>query len=151
MAGETDFLDKVDKSKFTTEGYVKRVPKPWGYELLLIADGGPYMSKIMHINAGCRQSVQVHDAKSETYLVIKGKAAVLIETSDGEMIQVELKPETGYTTQVGQRHRLIGLTDCDVLEASTPEIGTTWRLEDDYKRPDETEALRADPNRGWKE
>jgi hypothetical protein len=28
------------------------------------------------------------------------------------------------------------------VEVSTPEIGTTFRLEDDYQRPDETETLR---------
>ncbi len=150
MTSEADFLASVDKSGFVSAGFVKRVEKPWGYELHLAAQDGPYMMKIMHINAGCRQSLQVHDAKSETYLVITGRAGVIIEQSDGEMVQVELKPETGYTTQIGQRHRLIGITDCDIVEASTPEIGTTWRLEDDYARPDETEAVRADPNRGWK-
>jgi hypothetical protein len=36
----------------------------------------------------------------------------------------------------------VGITDCDILEVSTPEIGTTFRLEDDFKRPDETEELR---------
>jgi hypothetical protein len=37
---------------------------------------------------------------------------------------------------------LIGITDCDIIEASTPELGTTWRLEDDFARPDETPAQR---------
>jgi len=36
-----------------------------------------------------------------------------------------------------------------VLEVSTPEIGTTFRLEDDYARPDETESVREAPGRGW--
>lgn len=151
MAEADEFLESVDKSNFRTDGFVKRVSKPWGYELHLAQDGGAYMMKIIHINEGCRLSLQAHDAKAETYLIVKGRAAVLIEQSNGEMTQVELKPETGYTTQVGQRHRLIGLTDCDIVEASTPEIGTTWRLEDDYARPDETETMRADPNRGWKD
>lgn len=150
MSDAQEFLKTVDKSKFSIDSYVKRVEKPWGHELHLVRDGGPYMSKIMHIRAGCRQSMQVHDAKTETYLVIKGRAAILVEQADGQLAQLELKPETGYTTQVGQRHRLIGITDCDIAEASTPEIGTTWRLEDDYARPDETEAMRAEPNRGWK-
>jgi mannose-6-phosphate isomerase-like protein (cupin superfamily) len=146
---EDEFLKSIDKTKFTTAGYAKRVPKPWGYELLFIAEGGEYMSKIMHINEGCRQSLQVHDGKSETYVIIKGRAGVLIENSKGEMEMVELDSEKGYTTQLGQKHRLIGITDCDVFESSTPEKGTTWRLEDDYARSDETEAGRADPNRGW--
>ena len=42
----------------------------------------------------------------------------------------------------GKDIRLVGITECDVLEVSTPEIGTTYRLEDDYKRPDETEDQR---------
>src|SRR3990167_6114255 len=48
-----------------------------------------------------------------------------------------------------QRHELAGITDCDVVEASTPEIGITERLEDDYKRPDETEDMRKLKDRGW--
>jgi hypothetical protein len=37
---------------------------------------------------------------------------------------------------------LVGITDCDIIEVSTPEQGTTWRLEDDYARPDETPQQR---------
>jgi mannose-6-phosphate isomerase-like protein (cupin superfamily) len=150
MATEKEFLESVDKSTFVTTGYVRRVPKPWGYELHLSADDAPYMVKILHINKDCRVSLQAHDAKSETWTVHKGKAGVIIENAKGELEQIELEPGMGYTSQIGQRHRLIGLTDCDVFEASTPELGTTWRLDDDYSRPDETEAMRAEPNRGWK-
>jgi mannose-6-phosphate isomerase len=57
-------------------------------------------------------------------------------------VQTQLQPGMGYSTQLGQRHRLIGITDCDIVEVSTPEQGTTWRLEDDYARPDETPEQR---------
>ncbi|MDB5179236.1 MAG: cupin protein [Patescibacteria group bacterium] len=140
----------MPNTNFSTESYVKRIEKPWGYELHLAPPASPYTAKIMHINAGTRQSLQVHDEKTETYLIMKGRANVLIEDSEGKMIEIELKPETGYTTKVGQKHRLIGVTDCDIAEFSTPETGTTWRLEDDYSRPDETEELRNSPGRGWK-
>ena len=72
-----------------------------------------------------------------------GKAAVIWENPNGELTQTELQAGHGYSTVIGQRHRLLGLSDCDVLEVSTPEIGTTYRLEDDYSRPDETEQQRA--------
>ncbi len=39
-------------------------------------------------------------------------------------------------------HRLIAMEDSKILEVSTPELGTTFRLEDDYKRSDETEEMR---------
>jgi mannose-6-phosphate isomerase-like protein (cupin superfamily) len=131
-----------DPKDFSITPYVQRVEKPWGYELHLVTPDAPYMAKIMHINAGCRQSLQVHDAKTETYTMLGGRAAVLIENNRGEMVQVEIPNAKGLTTQIGQKHRIIGITDCDVFEASIPENGTTWRLEDDYARPNETPEQR---------
>lgn len=131
-----------DPSGFRTDSYVKRIEKPWGYELHLVSPEAPYMAKIMHVNAGCRQSLQVHDAKTETYIMLKGRAAVLMENEKGEMVQTEIPADAGLSTKVGQKHRIIAITDCDVFEASTPEKGTTWRLEDDYTRPDETPGQR---------
>ena len=53
-----------------------------------------------------------------------------------------MEPGTGYTIRPFQRHRLVGITDADIMEVSTPETGTNFRLQDDYARPDETEAMR---------
>ncbi|MDL2363497.1 MAG: cupin [Patescibacteria group bacterium] len=131
-----------DITNFTTNSYVKRVEKPWGYELHWVPENAPYMGKIMHMNAGSRMSLQVHDEKQETYLVIAGEAAVIWENEKGELIETKLEPGKGYSTKVGQRHRLKGITDCDIVEASTPELGTTWRLDDDYARPHETPEQR---------
>jgi hypothetical protein len=74
--------------------------------------------------------------------LLSGQAKVIWDNQNGELIETELENGKGYSCSIGQRHRLVGITDCDVLEVSTPEIGTTFRLEDDYKRPDETEELR---------
>ena len=130
------------KSKFSNSPYVKRVEKPWGYELHWVADNAPYLGKVLHIDAGKRLSLQYHDQKMESWYVIAGRAKVIWDNSKGKLIETELKTGQGYTTAVGQRHRLVGITDCDIIEVSTPEMGTTWRLEDDYKRPDETPQQR---------
>ena len=81
--------------------------------------------------------------------MLRGRAKLVWDNKKGELIETELQYGQGYTCQTGQRHRLVGITDCDVIEISTPEIGITERLEDDYHRPDETEEIRKDPNRGW--
>lgn len=127
-----------DTSQFTNNPYVKRFEKPWGYELHWVPANAPYMGKILHINADARLSLQSHDQKQESWLLMSGEAKVVWENSAGQLIETTLTPGQGYTTQVGQRHRLVGITDCDIIEVSTPELGTTWRLEDDYARPDET-------------
>lgn len=134
----TDF----NKSLFNIEKFVKRIEKPWGYELHLVPETAPYMLKIIHINAGARLSLQVHDVKVESWTLIKGEGKVEWENSQREMVETILVYGVGFSTAVGQKHRLVGITDCEIIEASLPEGGTTWRLEDDYNRPDETDEQR---------
>ena len=140
--------EDFDASKFTQGSYVRRIEKPWGYELHWVPEGMPYMGKILHINAGSRLSLQVHDTKQESYFMMNGSAKVIWENVAGELIETELQPGKGYTTIVGQKHRLCGVTDCDIIEVSTPEAGLTWRLDDDYSRPDETPEQRAKEREG---
>lgn len=127
-----------DPSSFDTDSYTRRVEKPWGHEIHWVPEGLPYMGKLLHINAGTRLSMQVHDLKQEAYFLINGRGSIIWENDKGELIETELKPFTGYRTSIGQRHRLCGITDCDIIEASTPEEGTTWRLEDDFDRGNQT-------------
>lgn len=136
--------------KIQKKPYVKKVEKPWGYELIFTPEELPYTGKLMHLNAGTRQSLQYHDKKQETYYLGSGRAGVVIENEKGEMEMVEFEKNKGYTTAPFQKHRIFAITDADVLEFSTPETGTTYRLEDDYSRTDETDETRKLPNRGWK-
>lgn len=135
-------MPQFDKTAFSTQGYVKRVEKPWGYELHFVPEGKPYMGKIEHVNAGARMSLQIHDQKQESWFIMQGRGKVVWEDTSGNLVETELTPGQGYSCSVGQKHRLVGITDCDIIEVSTPEIGTTYRLEDDYKRPDETPDVR---------
>lgn len=134
--------NQFDTSKFTNTPFVKRTDKPWGYELHWVSENLPYMGKLIHIDAEKRLSLQVHDKKQESWFLINGRGKVIWENNNGELVETEFEKGKGYTCALGQKHRLCGITDCDIIEVSTPEIGTTYRLEDDYKRPDETEELR---------
>lgn len=142
MADQNQNIPQFDKSTFTNQPYVKRVEKPWGYELHWVPADMPYMGKILHINAGQRLSLQVHDKKQESYWLLNGECDLIMENAEGELETVHMQKNVGYTTIIGQRHRHQAVTDCDVVEVSTPEQGTTWRLEDDYQRPDETPEQR---------
>lgn len=137
----TDYK-QFKKDTFSNDSFVLKVEKPWGYELILTPPHLPYTGKIIHIDEGKRLSLQVHDLKVESWTLKSGRAKVMWDNDAGELIETELQEGVGFTSMVGQRHRLIGITDCDIFEVSTPEIGTTFRLEDDYKRPDETEEMR---------
>ncbi len=135
-------LARFDKNTYTNEPFALKVVKPWGHEIIFTPSDLPYTGKIIHIKKGKRLSLQVHDKKQESWYLLGGHGKIIWDDKNGELIETELMSGQGYTCRIGQRHRLAGITDCDILEVSTPEIGTTYRLEDDYKRPDETEENR---------
>ncbi len=135
----------MTEAAFSLEPHARRVEKPWGYEILLTPQDVPYTAKLIHVRAGKRLSLQLHDTKVETQTLVAGRGVLVLEGPDGELHDVHMQPGVGYHVAVGQRHRLCAAPDADatIFEASTPETGTTLRLEDDYARPHETEELRA--------
>ena len=130
--------------EYSLEPRAFRIEKPWGYEVLLSPADAPYTFKLIHVRAGKRLSLQLHDRKVETQTLVAGRGMLVLEGADGQLHEIDMQPGVGYHVAVGQRHRLCAAPDEDatVFEASTPEAGTTLRLEDDYARPDETEDLR---------
>ncbi|MEK7093944.1 MAG: hypothetical protein AAB903_01220, partial [Patescibacteria group bacterium] len=80
--------------------------------------------------------------------LVHGEGEIIWENNKGELIETSMIPGQGYTCALGQKHRLAAITDCDIIEVSTPELGATERLEDDYGRPNETEEMRKLPPRG---
>jgi mannose-6-phosphate isomerase len=128
---------------FDSRPYSRRIEKPWGWELHWTQAGLPYMGKLLHIRAGARLSLQAHELKRESWLLLTGRVMAIWQDGAGELVETELVAGQGYTIAIGQKHRLAGITDCDIIEVSTPEAGTTWRFEDDYARPDETPSQRA--------
>ncbi|MCY4640275.1 MAG: cupin domain-containing protein [Chloroflexi bacterium] len=110
----------------------RRVPKPWGYELIW-AETGRYAAKILHVEEGHQLSLQYHRAKDETIHVQRGTLLLLVDEGEG-LTERRLGPGESYHIAPGIRHRLRAESDCDVLEASTPELGDVVRLEDAYGR-----------------
>ena len=127
------------KKKFLNEPYARRVEKPWGWEIHWVTDDRPYMGKILHFNKDHRFSLQYHDEKMESWFLMNGRAKLSWENDNGEMEELEMEPGKGYNLDLGQKHRIQGITDCDVIEVSMPETGKTFRLEDDYNRAGRTE------------
>lgn len=138
-------MRNTKKSQFTTRPYSQRIEKPWGYEIIFTPSESPVTGKILHVNKGARFSYQYHDQKQETLCLLEGKAKMVIDDNEFEMESLK-----GYFIKPMIKHRCQAITDCDILESSTKEEGNTVRLQDDYQRSTETEAVRQLPNRGWK-
>jgi mannose-6-phosphate isomerase-like protein (cupin superfamily) len=111
---------------------MRRVDKPWGHELVW-AETSRYVGKILHINAGERLSRQYHKVKEETLFVQEGE--MLLEIGPAEQVSAR-RMTKGDTFHVapGTIHRMVAVTDVDLIEVSTPELDDVVRLEDVYGR-----------------
>ena len=112
---------------------VVKVPKPWGHETIW-ARSDRYVGKILHINAGQELSVQYHEKKDETVHLLSGVLAYRVQSDSGALDDVHLKLGESFRITPGTIHQMVALTDCDVLEVSTPELDDVVRMSDKYGR-----------------
>lgn len=116
----------------TPNAPMERVEKPWGYELIF-AHTDSYVGKIIHIDAGHRLSRQFHVAKDETLLVESGDLD--LEVGQGDALEtIHMHHRDVYRITPGTVHRMIGISDVDVIEVSTTQLDDVVRLSDDYGR-----------------
>ena len=111
---------------------IKTVPKPWGHETIW-AHTDRYVGKILHIKAGQALSVQYHDRKDETVHLLKGELVYRVQVGDA-LDDMRLKTGESFRITPGTIHQMEAVTDCDVLEVSTPELDDVVRLSDRYGR-----------------
>lgn len=88
-------FDKLKKQNDNTHLVHKTVYRPWGFYTVL-AQGKGFLTKLIHVNTEQRLSVQSHNHRSEHWVVLSGKAKVVIEgkehiLSPGHSIDISLK------------------------------------------------------------
>lgn len=136
---------------------VKTVRKPWGYERW-IAHGAPdfrYSLKEIFLTAGHRTSVQFHERKEETHVIMQGRGVLHFSETPidleryraggytagqlGEISQSlkqrPLEPGVVFHVKPGYLHRVESVEDLLIMEASTGELDDVVRLADDAGRP----------------
>jgi len=112
---------------------VRRVDKPWGYELIFAATDR-YVGKVLHIEAGQALSLQYHERKDETFFVTRGEMDLTVE-ENGTLVERRLRFGDSYHVVPPTRHRMTaGAAGCELFEVSTPELADVVRLEDRYGR-----------------
>lgn len=111
---------------------ITRVPKPWGHETIW-AKTDAYVGKILHIKGGESLSVQYHTVKDETVYLLSGQLVYRVWDGD-RPVDVKLEIGEAYRITPGTVHQMEAVTDCDILEVSTPHLDDVVRLKDRYGR-----------------
>ena len=111
---------------------IKTVPKPWGHETIW-AHTDRYVGKVLHIKAGHALSVQYHNKKDETVHLLSGELVYRVQMGD-TLEDMRLRKGESFRITPGTIHQMEAVTDCDILEVSTPELDDVVRLSDRYGR-----------------
>ncbi len=108
---------------------MKRVDKPWGYEIRW-AQTDRYVGKILHINAGHQRELQYHEHKDATFYLQHGELDIQFGSSADQLETRRMGPGDVHHNPPGMVYRMIAITEVDVFEVSTPEIEDAIRLAD---------------------
>lgn len=111
---------------------MRKIEKPWGHELIW-AETDKYVGKILFIKEGEKLSRQYHVKKEETLLVKRGEMRLEIG-DDANRLTLHMHPDNVFHITPGTIHRMVAVTDVEVVEVSTPELNDVVRLEDSYGR-----------------
>jgi mannose-6-phosphate isomerase-like protein (cupin superfamily) len=109
------------------------IKKPWGQEEILEINE-KYMMKRLTMKKGHRCSLQYHNKKKETILVISGILKIVFGKDKNNLQEKLFKPGESFTLNPGIVHRMEGVEESIYIEASTPEMEDVVRLVDDYNR-----------------
>jgi mannose-6-phosphate isomerase len=131
------FLKKTEYSD------LKKVTKPWGYEIWITGEHPGYSLKKIFITQLNKTSLQYHRIKRETNVLFQGQAILYFNNkSDLSIEQFDLKDLFSHTLSPVScidvppmtLHRLEALTDILLYEASTPHLDDVVRVLDDTNR-----------------
>jgi mannose-6-phosphate isomerase-like protein (cupin superfamily) len=125
--------DATGPADATGAAVARKVAKPWGHELIW-AHTDRYVGKILVIEAGYRLSLQKHELKDESILVLSGRLELTLEDDAGRIVVEELGPGEARRVVTGRVHRYAAIERCELVEVSTPELDDVVRLEDDFGR-----------------
>ena len=106
--------------------------RPWGTEELLVLISGKFMMKKLEIKAGSKGGLQFHRKKNECGILISGEMVVRHDDGEGILVERRLFPGDVFHFPPGAVHQEEAVTDCVVIEASTPHFNDRVRCEELY-------------------
>ena len=130
----------------------KQVNKPWGHEIWISWFKNHHVLKKIYMIEGNKCSLQYHEEKSETNLIVKGKANVLkdIKLREGmsekdalshfnsikniDSYIVNMSPGDFWDNKPFEIHRVFSIYSYTAYEASTNQLDDVVRLQDDNNR-----------------
>ena len=146
VAGSQEKSNSAKQGVFVKKSVqLYKVDKPWGHELWINGEHELYAFKEIFIKAGTKTSLQYHNYKQETNLLVDGDALLHYKSSydtpnekvkDNDISCVKISDVSSIDISPPVLHRLEAISDITLYETSTPHLNDVIRISDDADRPD---------------
>ena len=121
---------KINKVLFPKEKDLgKRI---WGKEKLLAHIPKILTLKRLEIKKGQKGGLQYHRKKNECGYLLSGKLIVRYDKGNGKLVKKILKAGSIFHFPPGAVHQEEALSNCIIIEASTPHFNDRVRVEKKY-------------------
>ena len=107
-------------------------PRDWGKEDLLVLINKKLTLKKIKIKRNKKGGLQYHHKKNECGYILKGRLKIKFDLGDGVLKTKILKKGDVFYFPQGLVHQEIALTECEIIEASTPHFNDRVRVEKKY-------------------
>ena len=104
----------------------------WGKETLLALIPKVLSLKILKIKKGKKGGLQYHRKKNECGILLSGKLLIRYDNGNGKLIQKILTKGSCFHFPPRSIHQEEAITNCTIIEASTPHFNDRVRVEQKY-------------------
>ena len=108
------------------------VKRTWGKEILLSLIPKILSLKLLKLKKGKKGGLQYHHKKNECGYILSGRLIVRFDKGRGKLNKKVLKAGDAFHFPPGSVHQEEALTDCQIIEASTPHFNDRVRVEEEY-------------------
>ena len=106
--------------------------RDWGTETLLAVVPKKFSLKKLFLKAGFKGGLQYHHKKNECGYLISGKLIIRFDDGDGKLKEKVISSGECFHFPTGAVHQEEAVTDCVIIEVSTPFYNDRVRVEELY-------------------
>lgn len=107
--------------------------RDWGNEDLLVSIPRVLTLKLLKIKKNKKGGLQFHRKKNECGYILKGKLKIIYQNSSGKLVSRILTEGSSFHIPPKAIHQEQAITDCWIIEASTPHLNDRVRVEKKFK------------------
>ena len=109
----------------------------WGKEEVLETSSGKWIMKRLFIKAGSKGGLQYHRLKDEGGILISGKLLIRYSDENSNLIETTISEGQSFHFPPYCIHQEEAITDCIIIEVSTPHFNDRIRMEKHFNQEEE--------------